>query len=135
MSARIPSFIVLCSVLSPPANAQDGGDWDRADSLARSCRVAVSLMDRTLTDLTWEDTASISDCYGYLRGFIDGHNMAVDLLKVGKIYCVPSGVSNIQLARVLIRAADDRPELGHLPRETLAEYAFRVAFPCSDQGN
>ncbi len=122
---------VAMLALGTSANAaEDGSDSNRADSLAGSCRVAISLMDGTLAEPTWEAATEISNCYSYIRGFIDGHNMAVDLLKVGKVYCVPSGVSNIQLARIVIKSADDRPEFGHLPRETLAEFALRSAFPC-----
>ena len=110
---------------------------DRGDGFAAMCRVAVTFENQGYEAATEKlgkspvaAASDIAGCYQYIRGFIEGHNMAADHAPSAKQFCIPDGVNHIQLARIIVRASDEYPEIAHLPRETVVEAALKQAFPC-----
>lgn len=108
-------------------------DKDRSDMFANSCRKALDV-DGGKSSPTFDDAISIAGCYGYIEGFINGHNMTADHVGNAKQFCIPDGVALIQLARLVVKSSDDRPDIGHHPRETLVEYALKSTWPCDEGG-
>ena len=110
---------------------------DRGDEFASMCRTAVKYQNdgfeaatEKLGKSAMESMADLVACYQYIRGFIEGHNMTADHGPGAKQFCLPSGVNQDQLAKIIVNAADDYPEITHHPRETLVEAALKQAFPC-----
>lgn len=131
-------LLVASAIWAPmAAHARSvAGDKNRSEIFTEMCRGAVALTQGDTSKLPNGDklvsfVMDTADCYGYIRGFIDGHNMTADHAGNTKQFCVPGGVSNVQLARVVVQASDDRPDIGHTPRETLVEYALKLNWPCA----
>ena len=136
MKPLIATAALLTVLTSFPGQARSvDRDENRSEIFADMCRRGVAASEGDKNYLPDQDhvlnfAMDLGDCYGYIRGFIDGHNMTADHPGNHKQFCVPSGVSNIELAKVVIKAANDRPDIGHTPRETLVEYAFKLTWPC-----
>jgi hypothetical protein len=132
MKAAALAVGCVLAVASAARAEEDSGKY-RSDLFANSCRKAVEL-DQGKLNPSIPDAVSIADCYGYIQGFIDGHNMTADHAGNSKQFCVPAGVAAIQVARLVVNASDSRPDIGHLHRESLLEYALASAWPCSAGG-
>lgn len=80
-----------------------------------------------LTSCTSSDAAEQLYCLGYIRGFVDARYTAVALAHP---YCLPSGVTALQLRDIAVSHLTARPEKRHLEAGYLVANAFELAFPC-----
>jgi Rap1a immunity proteins len=72
-------------------------------------------------------------CLGWIAGFTDGFLVYGELLSVprrDRMACVPSGVSTIQIVRVIKKYLADNPGKARRPTRYIASIALAGAFPC-----
>ncbi len=71
-------------------------------------------------------------CVLYAVGFVEGRFYALNALNPAtKPFCIPTGVSNSQLAAVYIKHLNDNPNELHLPSGATFFKAIKQAFPCT----
>lgn len=135
------TLVALLLVVASPCHAADSTKIEnRSDVFASTCRAAIEVAEGKKESLpSGQDdliqyAMKTSECFSYIKGFIDGHNMTADHAGNTKQFCIPSGVAYIQVARLVVNASDDRPEIGHHPRETIVEYALKSTWPCDASG-
>jgi len=72
-------------------------------------------------------------CLGWVEGFADGFLVYGELLSVprrDRMACVPSGVTTIQIVRVIKKYLAENPRKAHRPTRYIASIALAGAFPC-----
>jgi hypothetical protein len=72
-------------------------------------------------------------CLGWVEGFRDGFTVHDELLGVprkDRIVCIPSGVTSVQLVRVIKKYLTDNPDKAHRATRLVASVALAGAFPC-----
>jgi hypothetical protein len=96
-----------------------------ADALVKNCR-NITLLDKTGNG----NALQAGLCSGYIAGFVDG-------TYIGKVhghlpipYCLPPNVTNDELAKVVIKYADQHPEQLHETAPYFIAKALSVTFPC-----
>lgn len=134
-------FVLLLLTAAGPSHAAAADKVDnRSDVFASTCRAAVDVVEGKKESLPKDQSdlmqyaVKTSECFSYIQGFIDGHNMAAEQTGNTRQFCIPGGVAYIQIASLVIKASDDRPEFGHSPRETIVEYALKSTWPCGASG-
>lgn len=137
MKASLSAAVLLVAVAFPASSADLTKPEYRSDVFASTCRKAIDITKESLPadhDGLMVYAIQTTECYGYIKGFIDGHNMTADHAGNSKQFCIPKGVAYIQVARLVVKASDDRPEIGHYPRETIVEYVLKSTWPCDASG-
>ena len=72
-------------------------------------------------------------CLGWVAGFAEGFLVHDELLGVARrdrMACVPSGVTALQLVRVIQKYLADNPEKARRATRYIASLALAKAFPC-----
>ena len=72
-------------------------------------------------------------CLGWVGGFADGLLVYGELLGVPKrdrMACLPSGVSTVELVRLIKKYLADNPAKARRPTRYIASIALAGAFPC-----
>ena len=102
--------------------------------LLSMCTAAISHFD----DKSAKNPLEYGYCVGYINGFRTGHTSTVfDQKRINKsansklLFCPSNDVTNIQMARVLVKFLQDRPQTLHLPADFLTMKAFTDAFSCN----
>jgi len=72
-------------------------------------------------------------CLGFIEGFRQLAVMTQPVTNL-KLLCLPDGVPNGQLAKVIVKYLDQHPEKLHLPAAQLMYDATDDAFPCAATG-
>jgi Rap1a immunity proteins len=109
-------------------------DSSRADGLVDACKAAVNSSYGTEVYPTHfssaEEIALASGyCTGYLNGFVGGTSMMA--AKGGKAqFCLPKDVSIDEIAKVLIKGLDDKPQFGSAPSLGFVIGILTVTWPC-----
>jgi hypothetical protein len=117
--------IVLCLV---PLDS----DAVTGNELQRSCSVVVERMAGRQVDEYYK----AGHCIGYLEGFRSGASaersaqLTVTRATPEPLYCVPDGVTNGQMAQVLMRYFQQHPADLHTDASFLLYFALMDAFPC-----
>ena len=70
------------------------------------------------------------ECFGYAIGADDGVRTAFDILNEAQPYCIPDGVTNGQIVRILTKFIKDHPEKAHKQTRVLVIESLMDAFPC-----
>lgn len=73
-------------------------------------------------------------CIGYIRGFVDGHDVLSTVHGEKYAFCHEKVRSVEQFMRVFSKWADDNPEQLHLAASLNLFFALREAFPCKRKG-
>jgi Rap1a immunity proteins len=82
------------------------------------------------------DPASIHNeatCLGWVEGFRDGFTVHDELLAVpqrDRIVCIPSGVTSVQIVRVIKKYLAGNPDKAHRATRLVASLALARAFSC-----
>ncbi len=77
------------------------------------------------------DRERVYRCGSYLTGFVAASNLYQDLLGGEGLICFPDqGITTAQLARIVVKYINDRPESLHIDKDTLTGEAVMKAFPC-----
>src|ERR1700694_4192999 len=82
-----------------------------------------------------KETANVFACIGYVTGFINGvqYEQAFAETKNRKMpapFCIPDGVENAQLVRVLMKYIRNNPESANQPTAWLLMDGLEKAYPC-----
>ena len=78
-----------------------------------------------------KDAVNVGRCLGFISGVVDLNTMDEDILKkASHAWCVPAGVTETQLAKVVVKYGNDHPEELHFPGVMIVASALVVAFPC-----
>lgn len=79
--------------------------------------------------------SSFSTCKLYVRGYVEGFEMALTIAGEGnptvkQLFCSPEGVTPDQMARVLVKWLRANPKLMHYSANVVIPAAMAEAFPC-----
>ena len=138
MPAYVHTCIALIALvtLEYPAMTRSDGSQPNATGafLLSDCTAAVKMLDGE------EDANAVKSgfCFGYLSGFVAGHNAAVfENRRLAKdsnaklAFCTTGRkISAGQLARVVVTFLQAHLNTLDLPMEFLTMKAFSEAFPC-----
>jgi hypothetical protein len=132
MRTRLILLLMVC--IAQSLHAQKATHYMDADELARKCRQAIRVMDGARTNGDLEVVAAAEQCGGYIDGVLDAYAFAKakGWMPLSVAICAPS-VTGDQAFRVLVKYADDHPELLHYGGAEFAHHAFAKAFPCAAQ--
>lgn len=118
---QIASLLALLVLFS-------GNAYANGNELLRNCQSALAL-ERGGQSPT--DSARAIQCLGYLQGF-SGLNALYEQVQQKTFWCLPDGVRNEQIVRVVVKYLQSHPELLHQSKAGLAALALGEAFPCND---
>ena len=107
-------FLEVCSSVDTKGGVDSEGNREAA-------RIDA---DRVYRDAT---------CLGWAEGFAEGFLVYGELLNVprrDRMACVPRGVTNIQVVRVIKKYLADNPGKAHRATRYIASIALAGAFPC-----
>jgi len=129
----ILALLAVCFVCSPGSDGQKPSagqpDISRSGSnFLEACSSIDSEGNRSSVRIYNDAT-----CLGWVEGFEDGFTVHDELLSVpekDRMVCVPSGVTTIQIVRIIKKYIADNPEKAHRPTRYIASLALARAFPC-----
>jgi hypothetical protein len=73
-------------------------------------------------------------CLGFVRGLAEGLTLWRSFAPESAITCIPAEVTTGQLKDVVVKWLADNPKVRHLGADALVVRAFRVTWPCEQQG-
>ena len=114
-------FAVLLLNLSLPAYAGMFG----GKQLLSSCKCFIRDIDNN------KQSAESAICNLYVNAMPDTHNSSVKNGDIRALFCPAENVSNIQMARVLVKYLEEHPENLQYDAEGLVITAYHKAFPCN----
>ena len=101
-----------------------------AETLVQHCKF-VENANLNSNTIPLKDAGDIEYCFGFISGIVDLNSMDEDVLKKpSHAWCIPSGVSTAQLAKVVLKYSNDHPEELHFPGVMVVAGALVGAFPC-----
>jgi hypothetical protein len=77
------------------------------------------------------DAAEANACLGYLAGIVDEQQFGDGDSKPGFHFCIVSGVTTQQMARIVVKYGDDHPEILNQLAVYIVSKALAQAFPCT----
>ena len=94
-----------------------------------------SVVDKSVNDLNRSESQRSNVCLSYVMGLLDGVLLQISLSRSPSHvelfpYCVSGDVSNVQVARILLKYIRANPATAHLPTAALFGSAMKEAFPC-----
>jgi hypothetical protein len=78
-------------------------------------------------------------CISYVAGFVDGVNVHTGFAaykmkqKMPKLFCLPEGVEDGQLVRIVLKFVRNNPEDAHRRTEVLIARALRESYLCQSK--
>jgi hypothetical protein len=72
-------------------------------------------------------------CLGWVEGFRECFTVHDELLAVprrDRVVCIPSGVTSVQIVRIIKKYIADNPDKAHGATRFIASVALAAAFPC-----
>jgi hypothetical protein len=70
-------------------------------------------------------------CMGYILGIVDSHSTISTVLhKSQSGYCIPKGVTQTQMAKIVAKYGNEHPEELHQAGLVIVVQSFQKAFPC-----
>ena len=116
--------MILGLMLMMPLGAQSAPDRSFRE-LVDDCRVSVHLANDRFKGMSGIDASLSAYCVGYLRGAVDFLYLAA-----APIACVPVNVTAEELARVIVKIADQQPDLLHQDMSLGVGRALALTYPC-----
>lgn len=130
---RTSIFIAIATFIATTSVEAKAEDVDnRTDTFIQGCKAAIALNDETAdrpSELTAISPFSLGagNCLGYINGFIGGYSFQpVSQRK----FCLPPTVNMMQIARVLSRRFDERPEFSDAPKMAFVLGILMTTWPC-----
>ena len=128
--AALLGFFFVCSTggTAPQRKAEQADISRSGQDFLQVCSSLGSGEDRDAARIE-RDAA----CLGWVEGFAEGFLVYGELLNVPKkdrMACVPGGVTNIQLVRVIQKYLAENPGKAHRATRYVASIALAGAFPC-----
>ena len=123
-------LVILSNVMT--VQGEDTTTHYDGNELLRSCKALLAVLENR-----HRDTDGSFDS-GWCLGFIHGNGATLDFAqgyygKNDSPYCIPDGVTNGQVAHVIVKYLEDHPERLHESDIGLVFHALRAAFPCKRQ--
>ena len=120
----------LCSAQNEPAYFRHGN----AEVIVDMCR-SVTYYNAAEQTIPKEHGYEFGLCTGFIEGVVDDEssNFAIQRTAKQKVQhneCVPDGVTVAQLAKIVVKYADDHPESLNQPAAWFVHMALKKAFPC-----
>ena len=113
--------VLVCSValltVATPAKAEVFESTQTGNGLLGLCRSS-------------DNSREMLACYSYLKGTLDGWLTSENTFRNGPSFCIPEGVTLIQLRDILVRWLDENPERRHEEGSALIVNAIVRSFPC-----
>ena len=151
--------VLILAFAALPGSAQQNGELPTdGNGLLNACNTVIQTVDSaaTINDAKGHEFAMITErvgwCVGYLQAVIDaGFRKETELVIFSKLgvtlsgpekegqaaasllrgsYCIPTNVTVLQVARVLVKCLRDHPERLHETPGILVHAAMHDAFPC-----
>jgi hypothetical protein len=130
------TFVLMLScLLIEPLSAQT----DISSSGNGFREVCSSFIDKPQEQFSEVDWFRSGLCGGFLLGLRDGIGLAFSAVKKGDEgsvqdlgVCLPSGATNDQITRIVLKYITENPETAHEPTATLVVLATKKAFPCGN---
>jgi hypothetical protein len=120
---------VILILLMPAAVPASASDYN-GNELLRKCNATVTLADNA-ADLSADEAMQAIFCTGYLDGFLDAHQLSVDVGKGRPFFCLPKeGIQVIQAARIVTKWLKAHPEELHESGRASVAIAIAQVFPC-----
>lgn len=94
---------------------------DKADSRDTSCPECEG---------TFAQVSPKAQCYGFIAGARLLGRLYEDKPSESRLFCIPNGVQNEQLARIYVKHLEQHPEQLHLSASSILIECFKNAFPC-----
>lgn len=127
-----------------PAQAVVSHTITHGDSLAASCFLALTAIDKGLDHIPADEQASTFVCMAYLTGVLTTARHANELAKLravqaskGQIsaqdfnlYCFDWNMRYRDAAQIVLQYARQHMELARQPADKLAMKALQAAYPC-----
>lgn len=134
---------LLFLALTLPATAASN-TITNGDSLASSCFLALTALDKGLETIPADEHTSTFVCMAYLGGVLDAAHHANNLSKLRfaqatnasapqadfNLYCIDWNMRYQDAARIVLRYARQNLELATQPAEKLVMKALQDAYPC-----
>lgn len=98
-------------------------------ALLAVCGDFVNGADR-IGRLSERDIVMMTACTSYIRGFTHGIALLSKEPNQGWGYCLEDSISNLQVARVLVKYLRDNSQTLHFHPSVLIGRALRAGFPC-----
>jgi hypothetical protein len=102
---------------------------ETASNLLADCQAVINYSDLGQKP----QMVPLTACISYIQGVIDmsGIYSVDEFKKPGTLrFCIPPLVTNLQIARVFMKYAKERPEELHAPRGVILIMSLQGAFPC-----
>lgn len=109
--------VCFSSLTSFASNIPSGND------LVRQCALGVKFMDKPGSTNQHELAQAIA-CFGYVAG-------VRDTMVAVKEACAPDNLEPGQIARLVIKQANDYPEVLNTPQFFVAAFAIQKSYPCA----
>ncbi len=103
----------------------------KAENLISKCKNVENINPDGKT-VPLKDAPEVMTCLGYISGILDlaDFDQALPPAHTAHGWCLPDGASSSQVAKVIVKYANDHPEELHLPAVLLVANALLKAFPC-----
>lgn len=102
----------------------------------RICSVAAREDDRK--QLSSDQTMAITACINYVNGFADGVDAEMRFVmnatkqSTHGPFCLPEGVKEIQMVRVVLKYIRDNPAAARRNTKSLIMFSLGERYPCPD---
>jgi len=123
MQRIIMMAFILGIGVAPSFCMADGND------LLRKCNAVILAADSGIKFST-DSYTDIGWCLGYVEGVRNTAHIYQAIFKDNKVYCIPQGVENGQIIRVILKYLNDHPNMLHEHESLLTMMAIREAFTC-----
>lgn len=125
---------VVLLAISVPSYPLDMANFGTARGLSDSCNAMLQVSRAELTNpIAPEDEgaffAASGMCLGFIQGFRNGLYYAYSL-GLSPSICLPDGVTDDQIARVLIKKVEQNPEIEHLKAGPFLAVTLSATWPC-----
>ena len=146
MKTHLSRLICLLSLALtlPVATAATNNTITNGDSLAASCYLALTALDKGLEAIPDDEQTITFVCMAYLGGVLAATDHANKLAKLRfaqatnasasqadfNLYCIDWNMRYENAARIVLRYARQHMELASQPAEKLVMKALQDAYPC-----
>jgi hypothetical protein len=126
-----PAIVPSISAQQPSSNESDMRIPSRmgtGEALLDQCKKVEHMDDYKVPK---EDAAGVGLCLGFIRGMTDCESLrkSIDSMFT-QVMCIPQGVSDLQLAKIVVKYGNDHPKELHFPASSIVLNALTDAFPC-----
>jgi hypothetical protein len=116
------------------ASVQPEALYESGDAFARECSPADKQLGKSISS---SDLESVVNCSLYLVGFVQAvqfENSAFTFVMTGQKhplpFCLPAGVENAQMVRIVLKYIREHPAEAHEPTPKLVMFVLHQSYPC-----